>query len=150
MIPLVSMFWESWNMQLVRECQQQVRIVIEAMEGLSDWSLAARPSREVLSKMYDASKRPPSCQSSPKSATHHTPIGNVINRHLQHVEGQDMRRDEMIHDNSIVLVDQHNIWDLDGMLWSSVPNGFEWPFDGMSHMEHHEQSYDENGFMMHE
>ncbi|KAG9229358.1 fungal-specific transcription factor domain-containing protein [Amylocarpus encephaloides] len=56
MIPLVSMFWESWNTALVRDCQQQIEIVLEAFEGMADWSLAARRSREVLLKMYEASK----------------------------------------------------------------------------------------------
>jgi len=51
MIPLVSMFWESWNTQLVRECQVQIETVLEAFDGLGDWSLAARRSREVVNKM---------------------------------------------------------------------------------------------------
>lgn len=66
MIPLVSMFWESWNGSLVRECQAQIETVLEAFEGMADWSLAARRSREVVSKMYEASKRPLTRQASPR------------------------------------------------------------------------------------
>lgn len=66
MIPLVTMFWESWNTEQVRDCQAQIEIVLEAFEGLADWSLAARRSREVLSKMYEASKRPLTRQTSPR------------------------------------------------------------------------------------
>lgn len=66
MIPLVMMFWESWNTQQVRDCQEQIEVVLEAFDGLADWSLAARRSREVVSKMYDASKRPLTRQTSPR------------------------------------------------------------------------------------
>ena len=66
MIPLVTMFWESWNTQQVRECQRQIEVVLEAFEGLADWSLAARRSREVVAKMYEASKRPITRQPSPR------------------------------------------------------------------------------------
>jgi hypothetical protein len=69
MIPLVSIFWESWNSQLVRECQAQIETVLEAFEGMADWSLAARRSREVLSKLYEASKRPMTRPVSPKPGT---------------------------------------------------------------------------------
>lgn len=65
MIPLVSMFWEAWNESLVHECQAQIETVLDAFEGMTDWSLAARRSREVVSKMYDASKRPLTRQASP-------------------------------------------------------------------------------------
>lgn len=57
MIPLVMMFWEAWNAPQVRDCQEQIEVVLEAFDGLADWSLAARRTREVVGKMYDASKR---------------------------------------------------------------------------------------------
>ncbi|KAH7355258.1 fungal-specific transcription factor domain-containing protein [Rhexocercosporidium sp. MPI-PUGE-AT-0058] len=66
MIPLVMIFWESWNTQQVRDCQEQIEVVLEAFDGLADWSLAARRSREVVSKMYEASKRPLTRQTSPR------------------------------------------------------------------------------------
>jgi len=148
MIPLVSMFWESWNSQLVRECQQQIEIVIEAMDGLSDWSLAARRSREVVSKMYEASKRPSTRQASPKIGAQIIVNSNGLNG--LHMEGQDMGPVEMLDENG-VLLDHQNVWDLDGMLWSALPDGLELPFDGMSSVDFDEQGYDGNGtFMMHQ
>ncbi|CZT06835.1 related to lactose regulatory protein [Rhynchosporium agropyri] len=66
MIPLVMIFWESWNAQQVRECQAQIEVVLEAFDGLADWSLAARRSRDVVSKMYEASKRPLTRVNSPR------------------------------------------------------------------------------------
>ena len=148
MIPLVSIFWESWNTQLIRECQQQIEIVMEAMDGLSDWSLAARRSREVLSKMYEASKRPPTRQPSPKLGAQLTSNGNGMNGNLHSMEGQDMGHVEMLDENGMVLLDHQNIWDLDGMLWSNLPDGLELPFDGMPNMQFDESAYDGNGFLM--
>jgi hypothetical protein len=151
MIPLVSIFWESWNPQLVRECQQQIETVIEAMDGLSDWSLAARRSREVLSKMYEASKRPPTRQASPKLGAQAMANGNGMTGHLQAMEGQDMGQVEMLDENGMVLLGHENIWDLDGMLWSNLPDGLEMPFDGMPSLDYDEPGYDGNGnFMMHQ
>lgn len=134
MIPLVSMFWESWNTQLVRECQQQIEIVIKVMDGLSDWSLAARRSREVVSKMYEASKRPLTRQASPRLGPQIIGNGNGMNGHLQSMQGQDIGQGEMLDENGMLLLDQ-NVWDLDGMLWSNLPDGLEMPFDGMPNME---------------
>ena len=148
MIPLVSMFWESWNTPLVRECQQQIETAIEAMDGLSDWSLAARRSREVLSKMYEASKSPLTRQATPKLGPQVTVNGNVINGHMQPMEG-DMRQIAMMDENGMVMLDHQNIWDLDGMLWSNLPDGLEMPFDGMPNMDFDESGYDGN-FMMHQ
>lgn len=134
MIPLVSMFWESWNAQLVQEWQQQIEVVIETMDELCDWSLAARRSREVVSKIYEASK-----------SLH------GMSEHLQAVEGQDMQQMEMFGEESLVLPDPQSIWDLDGMLWSNLPDGLEMPFDGMPNVEYDDKAggFDGNS-MIHE
>ncbi len=131
MIPLVSMFWESWNTQLVRECQKQIEIVVKAMDGLSDWSLAARRSREVLAKMYEASKNPLTRQSSPKTNAHPRVDGNWMNREFLPVEEQNMESVEGVDENGMILFDHQSPWDLDGMLWSNLPDGLDMPFDGM-------------------
>lgn len=150
MIPLVSMFWESWNTQLVRECQQQIEIVIEAMDGLADWSLAARRSREVVSKMYEASKRPLTRQASPKLGPQVAANGNGMSEHLQPVEGQDMGQCEVVDENGMVLFDNQSIWDLDGILWSNLPEGLEMPFDGVPNVDFDEGVGYDGNFMMHQ
>lgn len=155
MIPLVSMFWESWNTQLVRECQAQIEIVLEAFEGLSDWSLAARRSREVVSKMYEASKRPLTRQASPKlgpvmmngigngngmglaNGMNGTPDLGMTNGNGIHGNMMDMGDGhpvEMVGEEGIMLLDQ-GVWDLDGMLWGNLPDGLEMPYDVLPNME---------------
>lgn len=177
MIPLVSMFWESWNTNLVRDCQSQIEIVLEAFEGLADWSLAARRSREVLSKMYEASKRPLTRQTSPRLG----PVmvngnGNVpgimltngngnngangMNGHQmvmmngngmngQMMETNEMQPMEVFGEDGMLIMDQ-GVWDLDGMLWANLPDGLDMPYDGLP------MDYDdgygnyEGNYMMHQ
>jgi hypothetical protein len=134
MIPLVSIFWESWNTQQVHEWQSQIETVIESMGGMADWSLAARRSREVVSKMYEASKRPLTRQASPR-------LGPVVPNGLNGetslmappghmmLEGQEVPQLAMLGDD--MLLEQQNVWDFDGMLWENLPDGLVMPFDGV-------------------
>lgn len=55
MVPLVSVFWQ-WNSPRVPEWHKQIESIIELLEAMEDWSLAARRSREVVSRMYEASR----------------------------------------------------------------------------------------------
>jgi hypothetical protein len=157
MIPLVSIFWESWNTQQVRECQSQLEVVLEALDGMADWSLAARRSREVVAKMYEASKRPLTRQPSPKlgpvfmNGLNAMNGVNGMNGHLQ-LDGHEMQHVEMVGEEGMILLDHQNIWDLDGMLWGNLPDGLEMPFDGMPNMEFEDTSgmgYDQN-YMLHQ
>lgn len=149
MIPLVSMFWESWNTVLVQECQTQIEVVIETLEALSDWSLAARRSREVVSKMYEASMRPAMRQPSPGPGAQNFESENGL-CDLQLSEGETVEPAGTIDESGMMLFDNQHIWDLDGMLWSNLPDGLEMPFDGMPNLDFDDASmcYDGN-FMMH-
>ena len=181
MIPLVTMFWESWNTQQVRECQRQIEVVLEAFEGLADWSLAARRSREVVSKMYEASKRPITRQPSPRlglvgmNGNGHvngmnlavpSGVNNVNGMHMMNGAGvngmngqmmEDMpqqQQGEMLGDDGMMLFDQGGIWgDLDGMLWSNLPDGLDMPYDGIPNMDFDDGggiiNYD-GSYMMHQ
>ena len=158
MIPLVSLFWESWNTPLVHECQAQIETVLEAFDGLLEWSLAARRSREVVSKMYEASKRPVTRQTSPRL----TPVGatgavganGLAGGHSangQTLGSYDVTPMEVVGEGTVLLDDQ-SIWDLDGMLWGNLPDGLDMPFDGMPSLEFEDPgagAYDGN-FVMHE
>lgn len=156
MIPLVSLFWESWNTELVRECQSQIETVIEAFDGMADWSLAARRSREVVSKMYEASKRPLTRQVSPRlGALQSSGLNGLNGTHglgavqFQPMDGQEMHHLGMMEEDLDPL---NGIWDFDGMLWGKLPDGLEMPFDGMPKMDFEDGSgvpYDE-AYLMHQ
>lgn len=96
MIPLVSIFWENWNPGQIREWEGQVEMVIDLMAAMSDWSLAARRSREVVCKMYEASKRPPTRVSSPRM----TPVGSS-NGSNGHLNGNGVTNGNMQDTNSM-------------------------------------------------
>jgi hypothetical protein len=164
MIPLVSIFWETWNTAKVHEWQGEIEVVLEALAAMSDWSLAARRSREVVLKMYEASKgpitRPVSPRLMPNGAIH--AVNGTSNAHLHpHMNG-NMQEQMDIHDGQmhgelvmtehgvVMLENGQSIWDLDGMLWGNLPDGLDMPFDGVSDMEFDEMpgGYDGN-FAMH-
>jgi hypothetical protein len=72
----------------------------------------------------------------------------------------DMREAQMPHDGQIgmlmeeglVLLDNQNIWDLDGMLWGSLSEGLDMPFDGAPEMEFDDptQGNYDGVYMMHQ
>lgn len=145
MIPLVSLFWESWNPQLVQECQSQIETVLDAFEGMTDWSLAARRSREVLNKLYEASKRPLTRPVSPKLGTSaiNGPNGHSGNDGMgqpsttaqyQQIDGQEIPQLAGM-EGGIDSFNSQDIWDFDGMLWGRLTDGLEMPFDGMPNLE---------------
>lgn len=170
MIPLVSMFWESGNRELVRSCQAQIEMVLETFDGLADWSLAARRSREVVSKMYEASKRPltrvPSRHPSPRLG----PVTNNAfmmgndgmmcngfvngngngNGHPMDLNNPESHPVEMVGEEGFTLLDQ-GVWDLDGMLWGNLPDGLDMPYDELPMLD-----YDDGvvgfdpGYLMHQ
>lgn len=55
MVPLVSLFWQ-WDSPRVPDWHKQIETIVELLEAMEDWSLAARRSREVISRMYEASR----------------------------------------------------------------------------------------------
>lgn len=55
MVPLVSVFWQ-WDDPRVPEWQKTIETILELLDATEDWSLAARRSREVVLRVYDASR----------------------------------------------------------------------------------------------
>ncbi|KAK2000655.1 fungal-specific transcription factor [Colletotrichum falcatum] len=117
MIPLVSVFWE-WNSPRVPDWHQQIETILDLLEAMEDWSLAAKRSREVVWRMYEASRQPSVRSESPlhgmnseqglllaESELHMSPIG-------LEPEGMSM----------MGILDQHGLWDLDGMYWGQGPD----------------------------
>jgi hypothetical protein len=118
MIPLVSVFWQ-WNSPRVPEWHKQIETIIELLEAMEEWSLAARRSREVVWRMYEASRQlqlqhaqrsdsplsihcaDPAMMMAAEAEMHMSPIG------LEPAEGMGM----------MGMLDQHGLWDLDGMYW---------------------------------
>jgi hypothetical protein len=131
MVPLVSVFWQ-WGSPRVPEWLKQIEAVLDLLEVMEEWSLAARRSREVVWRMYEAARQlvaqqrasaSPSIQvltgagdgmlmPSPGAADaagmHMSPIG------LEPVDGLGM----------MGLLTEGGLWgDLDGMYWAGSGTG---------------------------
>ncbi|KAJ0326350.1 hypothetical protein COL5a_006859 [Colletotrichum fioriniae] len=133
MIPLVSTFWE-WNSPRVADWHQQIETILDLLEAMEDWSLAAKRSREVVWRMYEASRQPSMRSESPlqgltgeqgmlmaEAELHMSPIG-------LEPEGMGM----------MGMLDQHGLWDMDGMYWGQGPDqavDFS-PYNVNEHMMH--------------
>lgn len=128
MVPLVSVFWQ-WGSPRVPEWLKQIEAVLDLLEVMEEWSLAARRSREVVWRMYEASRAvqaqgAAARSASPSSGMHITgdgmllPAGSAPSDNnslhmspigLEPVDGMGM----------MGLLDQGGLWDLDGMYWGS-------------------------------
>jgi len=146
MIPLVSIFWQC-NSARVPEWQKQLETVLELLEAMEDWSLAARRSREVVLRMYEASRQPGLVRSESPNSIHVA------------IPDPGMLLDDELHMSPIGLepsggmgmmgmLDPQGMWDMDGMYWGggsgSHPDDADFaPFggeqgvhEGMMHMEY--------------
>lgn len=57
LVPLLSLFSDATDGEVVESCQQQVEMVMGALDDMNGWSLTAERTLEVVSKIYEASKR---------------------------------------------------------------------------------------------
>ena len=111
MIPLVSIFWQ-WNSVQVPEWQKQVETVIELLEVMEDWSLAAKRSREVVYRMYEASRQPSVTLGDASLQRSVIEQGLMMTNSDFHMSLVGAGTDEVGD-----MVDQHCMWDLDTLQW---------------------------------
>jgi len=131
MIPLVSIFWQ-WNSPRIPEWHKQIEAIIDLLDAMEDWSLAARRSREVIWRMFDASRQPSLMR---RGSPMHNPI--ITDQALLVADGE-------LHMSPIGLepegagmmgmLDQHGLWDLDGMHWGHDGDHAEFGQYGISDM----------------
>lgn len=113
MIPLVSIFWQ-WDSESVHEWRKQIETILELLDVMEDWSLAARRSREVVSRMYEASRQPP-------LAAHGNQLAHAGAEHGLLASDGDLRMSPIgLEPDGMAMMnilDQHGLWDFDGMYW---------------------------------
>lgn len=124
MIPLVSVFWE-WNSPRVPEWQKQIETILELLDAMEEWSLAARRSREVVWRMYEASRQPSVVNGTGSSGANITPTTlSTVGPDMLLAEGDlHMSPIGLETDEMMTLLDQHGLWDLDGMQWGQQTHG---------------------------
>lgn len=121
MILLVSIFWQ-WDSPRVADWQKQIETILELLDSMQDWSLAARRSREVVWRMYEASR-----QLEPDVRGQQSPLQRLVTDGglLLAADGSDLHMSpiglepEGGFGGMMGLLDQHGLWDLDGMLWGN-------------------------------
>lgn len=130
MIPLVSVFWQ-WDSPRVPEWHKQIETILDLLEAMEDWSLSARRSREVVWRMYEASRQQPAGQQQPlQSPLLHGMGGGVTGAEhagiLMAADGE-LRMSpiglELEGAGMMGMLDQHGLWDMDGMFWSGSSTG---------------------------
>jgi hypothetical protein len=122
MIPLVSIFWQ-WDHPRAAEWNKQIETILELLEAMEDWSLAARRSREVVFRMYEASRQPGVLQQqhhrSESPGSIHVAIGDQTvllgPENELHMSPIGLEPEGM---GMVGMLDQHGLWDLDGMCWN--------------------------------
>jgi hypothetical protein len=57
MVPLLSLFSDPLDQSVVERCKNQVEVVMAALVEMRAWSLTAQRSLEVVSKIFEVSKR---------------------------------------------------------------------------------------------
>ncbi|KAI1823586.1 fungal-specific transcription factor domain-containing protein [Xylaria intraflava] len=136
MIPLVSIFWQ-WDSSRVPDWQKQIETILELMDGMEDWSLAARRSREVIWRMYEASRqlevnlrataaavRQQQAASQPRLQiiTDHDgnpmPMLSALGGDSPDLHMSPIGFEADGFDGMMDILDQHGLWDFDGMQWS--------------------------------
>lgn len=149
MIPLVSVFWQ-WDSPRVPEWHKQIETILELLEAMEDWSLAARRSREVVWRMYEASRQQPAPgQQHPalQSPLLHGMGGGVAGgEHTSMLMASDgeLRMSpiglELEGAGMVGMLDQQGLWDLDGMFWSGgsagAVDGIGSPDDSQAGQQH--------------
>ncbi|KAK4204929.1 putative lactose regulatory protein LAC9 [Triangularia verruculosa] len=125
MVPLVSVFWQ-WGSPRVPEWLKQIEQVLDLLEVMEEWSLAARRSREVVWRMYEASR---AVQAQGAVARSQSPHGLHISTTADSIIVGGGGAGQEVHMSPIGLepvdgmggmmglLDQGGLWDLDGMYW---------------------------------
>jgi hypothetical protein len=112
MIPLVSLFWE-WSSPRVPEWQKQIETILELFDAMEDWSQAARRSREVVWRMYEASRQPSVMRGEGTIPDLTTDPALMMGEGDFHLSPIGLETEDMMS-----MLDPQNLWDLDGMTWS--------------------------------
>ena len=113
MIPLVSIFWQ-WNNERAHEWRKQIETILELLDIMEDWSLAAKRSREVVSRMYGASRQPSLAADGTQPTSNSSEHGMLAPDADIRMSPIGLEPDGMAMMN---ILDQHGLWDFDGMYW---------------------------------
>lgn len=119
MIPLVSILWQPDNPSVVL-WRSQVESILELFEAMQDWSLTARRSRDVVSRLLEASSQISNARED--GGLHHASLPKGAPSGGEEVDGfwGEQGADALPPADDIVnMLDQDWPWnmDVDGLVW---------------------------------
>ena len=128
MVPLLSLFSDAVDHSVVDRCQKQVKTVMAALVEMRAWSLTAQRSLEVVSKIYEVSKK----FTSRSLSSQHDEMANASHFYDPVHPGRTVASDagtfNGIPINSDVAMD--TMWD--SLNWSQGWENMWYPFDTTS------------------
>ncbi|KAL7818672.1 fungal-specific transcription factor domain-containing protein [Trichoderma aethiopicum] len=119
MIPLVSILWQPGN-PAVAEWRAQIEATLELFEAMKDWSLTARRSRDVVSRLLEASSKISDTRQNTDPQDASVKRGDDEASGFWADEGADAVGSTGYSTGDIVnMLDQDWPWsmDLDGLVW---------------------------------
>ena len=128
MIPLVSICWQC-NSESAHGWRKQIETILELLDIMEDWSLAARRSREVVSRMYEATRQPP-LETGGSQLPH-----PGVEHGLLNTDGELRMSPIGLEPDGVAMMnilDQHGLWDLDGMYWGQDGDSADFAAYGIS------------------
>jgi hypothetical protein len=128
MVPLLSLFSDPNDQSVVERCQQQVEMVMSTLVEMRAWSFTAQRSLEVVSKIYEVSKRftARSLQSQQQDEANPSHFHDLV--HPGRTATADAANFNGVTMNSDVMVD--SMWD--NLNWSQGWENMWYPFDSTS------------------
>ncbi|CAM1511075.1 Fc.00g085880.m01.CDS01 [Cosmosporella sp. VM-42] len=118
MIPLISIMWQRES-PLAGDWSRQIEIVLELLEAMLDWSLAARRCREVVLRIYKTSLQPPPAlnyQFSPSTAI------RELDLTILKVDSRTSPFSPEVDDMEAILLGDAGLWVPRTVSWEARPS----------------------------
>ena len=123
MVPLLSLFSDPQDSAVVENSRRQVELTLSTLNDLQGWSATARRSSEVVSRIYEASKRLSNNQGGAQlepylSTTDYGPMGTTFLAQRPNFMDLNMDNEELFMDNMF-----------DSLNWSTGWDNLDYPFE---------------------
>jgi hypothetical protein len=123
MVPLLSLFSDPQDSSVVENSRRQVKLTLSTLNDLQGWSATAHRSSEVVSRIYETSKRlyndQGGAQSMPYlSTTDNGLLGNTFLAQRPYFMDLNMDNEELFMDNMF-----------DSLNWSTGWDNLDYPFE---------------------
>lgn len=124
MVPLLSLFSDAQDIPVVESASRQIEQALDAMAQMEDWSQTAKRSYEVVSRIYQASRKRSLSREESRLKEEAPGIDTSV-------EVYNFNNNELMPMTSYGDMDIQNMWD--SLNWSSGLESLDYPFHDMGH-----------------